>query len=228
MFKFLFSLCIGICLLCSSCSVQPLSDEELYAKAVHNSHIVSRAKIHDLVTLNLKDPSVIYIGNKVLMATFHNVPKYYQKGQDVKLSIDVLWLVSYKELENKLSENSNCSNKRIIQILGAKVGSSYSHLSLLLIDPNKLIRPAYLQDPFVNAMSLTLSSTDKNFERWFYDMKSKLDYPWTALGYTYDWGDSGDNVYGVSEFILRKDDYYHVLQTTTMDNFISSECKLKY
>jgi len=182
---------------------------------------------HDLVTLNQNDPSVTYIGNKVLMATFHNVPKFYQKDHDVKLSIDALWLVSYKELETKLSQYSNCSNKRITQILGAKVGSSYSHLSLLLIDPNKLIRPAYQQDPFLNAMSLTLSTTDKSFERWFNDMKSKQDYPWTALGYTYDWGSQGD-VYGLTEFILRKNDYYHVVETTSMDNFIASECKVKY
>ncbi len=227
MFKFLFSFCIGICLLCTSCSVQNLSDEELYANAVHDSQIVKRSKLHDLVTLNLDDPSVIYIGNKVLMATFHNAPKFYQKDHDEKLSINALWLVSYKELETKLSKNSNCSNKRIIQILGAKVGSSYSHLSLLLIDPNKLIRPAYLQDPFVNAMTLTLSTNDKSFERWFNDMKSKQDYPWTALGYTYDWGSHGD-VYGLSEFILRKNDYYHVVESTTMDNFIAYECKVKY
>ena len=227
MFKFLFSFCIGICLLCTSCSVQTLSDEELYANAVHDSQIAKRSKLHDLVTLNLDDPSVTYIGNKVLMATFHNAPKFYQKGNDEKLSINALWLVSYKELETKLSVNSNCSNKRIIQILGAKVRSSYSYLSLLLIDPNKLIRPAYLQDPFVNAMSLTLSTNDKSFERWFNDMKSKHDYPWTALGYTYDWGVHGD-VYGLSEFILRKNDYYHVVETSTMDNFIASECKVKY
>ena len=227
MFKFLFSVCIGICLLCSACSVQTLSDEELYLGAVRNSHLISPSKIHDLVTLNHNDPLVTFIGRKVLMATFHNVPKYYQKGHDVKLSKDVLWLVSYKELENKLSENSNCSIKRITQILGAKVGASYSYLSLLLIDPKKLIRPAYLQDPFINKMSLSLSTEDKNFEHWFNNMKSNHDYPWTALGYTYDWGAS-DDVYGLSEFILRKDGYYHVLQTTTMDNFISSGCEVKY
>ncbi len=227
MFKFLSYVFVGIFLLCTSCSESSLSDVELYSQAVLNSHTPSQSKIHDLVTLNRNDPKVTYIGDKVLMATFHNAQKFYQKGADVKLSIDVLWLVSYKELETKLTKASNCSSKRITQILGAKVNSQYSYLSLVLINPEKLLRPAYLQDPFVNKMSLTLSTNDKSFVHWFNDMKSNQDYPWTALGYTYDWGSLSD-VYGLTEFILRKNDYYHVVATSTMDDFISSNCSLKY
>ena len=227
MFKFLFSFLIGICLLCNSCSVQTLPDEELYADAVRNTHLFSKSKIYDLVTLSKGDKLVTYIGDKVLMATFHNVPKFYPIDRDIKLSIDVLWLVSYKELESKLSNTANCTNKRIIQILGERMDSNYSNLSLVLIDPHKLLRPAYLQDPFINEMALSLTTSDKTFETWFYQMKAGKDYPWTALGYTYDWGNSGD-VYGLSEFILRKGDTYHVVDTITIDKFISSGCKVKY
>ena len=133
MFKFLFSFLIGICLLCNSCSVQTLSDEQLYAEAVRNTHLFSKSKIHDLVTLNKEDNLVAYIGDYVLMATFHNVPRFYPIDHDIVLSIDVLWLVSYKELEAKLSNTVNCSNKRIIQILGERIDSNYTHLSLVLI-----------------------------------------------------------------------------------------------
>ena len=227
MFKFLFSFLIGICLLCNSCSVQTLSDEQLYADAVRNTHLFSKSNIHDLVTLNKDDNLVTYIGDLVLMATFHNVPRFYPIDHDIELSIDGLWLVSYKELEAKLSNPVNCSNKRIIQILGERIDSNYSHLSLVLVDPHKLLRPAYVQDPFINKMSLSLTTSDKNFESWFYQMKAGKDYPWTALGYTYDWGNSRD-VYGLSEFILRKGSTYHAVDTITIDKFISSGCKVKY
>ena len=38
---------------------------------------------------------------------------------------------------------------------------------------------------------------------------------------------SGD-VYGLSEFILRKGDTYHAVDTITIDKFISSGCEVKY
>lgn len=72
-----------------------------------------------------------------------------------------------------------------------------------------------------------INGKNQNFESWFYQMKAGKDYPWTALGYTYDWGNSRD-VYGLSEFILRKGSTYHAVDTITIDKFISSGCEVKY
>ena len=227
MFRFLFSFFIGICLLCTSCTDRILSDHDLYSLAVQKTHLNDKLQIYDLVTLNRDDPLISYVGDKVAMATFHNVPEFYPAGSDVKLSIDVLWLVSYRELESVLSKNINCSSKRITQILGERPDSNYSHLSLVIIDPDKLIRPAYSQDPFVNKMSTSLSTDDTNFAHWFYSMKTQMNYPWTALGYTFDWG-ATDDYYGLSEFILRKNDSYHVVDTESISDFIRSGCKLQF
>ena len=54
-----------------------------------------------------------------------------------------------------------------------------------------------------NELSRDMSYT---YEEWFTDRKNTIyygdhPYPWTGLGYTYDWGDPGCEV-GLSEFVI--------------------------
>lgn len=53
-----------------------------------------------------------------------------------------------------------------------------------------------------------------------YDPTDQWAYPWTRLGYTYDWGNTEDHV-GLSEFILQSDAvmYVHSVQSMDVDYF---------
>ena len=44
-------------------------------------------------------------------------------------------------------------------------------------------------------------------------------YPWTRLGYTYDWADNGRE-YGLSEFLILADSVIEVEWTKTTDEFV--------
>ena len=45
-------------------------------------------------------------------------------------------------------------------------------------------------------------------------------YPWTRLGYTYDWAAGGSD-YGLSEFLVRKDAVAQVEFTMSTDDFVA-------
>ncbi|MGN0902864.1 MAG: hypothetical protein ACI4M9_06235, partial [Succinivibrio sp.] len=78
--------------------------------------------------------------------------------------------------------------------------------------------------PFINHMSFTLTSDSKEFTAWFEENKKVTVYPWTALGYTYDYG--ADDHYGVSEFVLLKGGKYKTLKTLDLESYIKKGCML--
>ena len=45
-------------------------------------------------------------------------------------------------------------------------------------------------------------------------------YPWTRLGYTYDWNEAGDE-YGLTEFIILPGSEVEIEWTLTTDEFIA-------
>jgi len=55
----------------------------------------------------------------------------------------------------------------------------------------------------VSHQFVTVSDTH---QQWFHDPKQKTygadGYPWTRLGYTYDWGNPKSEI-GLSEFVIR-------------------------
>jgi hypothetical protein len=58
-----------------------------------------------------------------------------------------------------------------------------------------------------------IASTTLGLHRW------PGGYPWTHLGYTYDWGARGPGKYGASEYILRKGAAAEVLDVTRYDDY---------
>ena len=95
-----------------------------------------------------------------------------------------------------------------------------SELATRISDSDYWIYPTELNpflciDPYVYFRD-SLYSIPETFKEW-YDYRAKTiyntegdistwGYPWTRLGYSYDWGDS-DNHVGLSEFIIRIDPY---------------------
>lgn len=51
-----------------------------------------------------------------------------------------------------------------------------------------------------------------------YDPKTGPPYPWTRLGYTYDWGNAKSRV-GLSEFVIRKGARLTVHSVSTTEGY---------
>lgn len=96
---------------------------------------------------------------------------------------------------------------RLEQLLGLPPKNGKNRFALLWVWPRDLLRPS--PDPEITDSVAELDfrrGVDKAYVRWFSDRSATTyagvaPYPWTRLGYTYDWGST--NHVGVSEFIIR-------------------------
>jgi hypothetical protein len=95
-----------------------------------------------------------------------------------------------------------------------------------------MIRPAYIPDVTSSEMTCRFNEEDDSqldslgmwLRNWFDNTwsasyKSEGGYPWTRLGYTYDWGSSGDK-YGLSEFLVREESQVTVQTTKDLKAFV--------
>ncbi len=101
---------------------------------------------------------------------------------------------------------------RLEQLLGLPPDNGKKWFVELWVDPADLFRPS--ADPEITDHeaetdlrdSRWLSASEEHV-KWFNELKGKSygpnGYPWTRLGYSYDWGNPGDEV-GLSEFVIRK------------------------
>jgi len=56
----------------------------------------------------------------------------------------------------------------------------------------------------------------------YFPAKEKNAYPWTRLGYTYDWGNSISEV-GLSEFTIKKDARVIVNSVSNINQYLGVE-----
>lgn len=181
------------------------------------------------------------------------------KDRELK-STENLWVTAVPELKRFLRRHrSEANNLRIEQLLGLPPNNGKTRFVELWVSPKDLFRPspdpevtdheAELEFPDMTSPFIRMNDTAKiiehdwNLDRdveytyvaWFNHLRSTSyvgghPYPWTRLGYTYDWGKkTGDHV-GLSEFIIKggstvgvhavrlNDDYYRRALAETADD----------
>ena len=201
---------------------------------LHNAYLdvieEDESDFRNLVTLDHNDERVIWNSSKVLMFTLHRFPSSYPAGEEITFTWGESWLCSYLELTNWYQANQNNIKDvllRVKQVLGMSHESKNTYISAMWLDPNDLIRPAYITDVTkqVETLSIGENETD-DYKAWFnsqyyysYDV-SKL--PWTRLGYTYDWSAEAKDKYGLSEFIAWKGTTVTVEKTLTVEKFVKT------
>lgn len=137
--------------------------------------------------------------------------KYYKEKPNVTLTVK-LWVFepthTKAKFQTKVPNVANRNWKRFCQFLGLDTivpnpTEKRDTIVYFKVDCNKLFRPAYETDitkAVTKKSPCTFSFTSTNKE-WIADQQYHNIYPWTRLGYTYDWGDPA-NHFGATEFIL--------------------------
>jgi hypothetical protein len=118
--------------------------------------------------------------------------------------------------------------RRFEQLLGLPPEDAKTHFSAIWVRPEDLERPAYawrISDPEGLKSFSTDDAPDSEFKTWFDGniIGTWFDstyYPWTRLGYTYDWA-PGSGEYGLSEFIIKKGSTVHVEWTKDTAGFLA-------
>ena len=112
-------------------------------------------------------------------------------------------------LRKKSFSDSAALHLRIAQLLGMPPETKNNFFVEYWVYPKKIFRPS--PDPEITDHEADLyfpAGVSQTYKAWFYnEMKNKYDtntssaFPWTRLGYTYDWA-VPENPVGLSEFVV--------------------------
>lgn len=203
-------------------------DDHPYQMAILDAMVAEPEEIRPLVKLTPDSPLASVRGNYVLLGSIHHFPRIYPEGQAVTLPVTA-WTFTDKEFvcwlynpEHLLPPQQEIW--RLKQLLGLSPREHYTHITFYWVHLEDVIRPATCIDPNsqVEQVSLNQSVPDL-YKEWYQshivEAYSEQLYPWTRLGYTYDWGKQGD-AYGLTEFLIHKGAMVYVVETITLLDFL--------
>lgn len=208
--------------------------EALYQKATVDAMTIEPDEVLPVLAIHPDEPLVRWNEEgKVLLVTMHSNPESYVAGAQATLEHGEVWVTSLAEMEawykhdygdGKTEDNWTA---RFEMLLGMPADGTHRHFSALWADPADIVRPAYNPDATNSQMYThftgTAGETDE-FLEWFDDnilwSYFESDYPWTRLGYTYDYSDNWTE-YGLSEFLINADSTVDVEFTYTVDEMVA-------
>ena len=203
-------------------SLRPASEHETaYRQAVEDARVATAAEIvSDLAALMPDNPSLRWRYDdgttRVLLVTWTGWDGYVgQEEQVVPLGVDV-WSTAYPDVRD-FAWNSGLTGEalemRLRQRLGLPPDSQKHYVVEMWADLRDVFRPA--PDPEVTDRQAELDFPQSDqyvtvapaHRAWFESLEAQSygewGYPWTRLGYTYDWAPE-ESLVGFSEFVIRQ------------------------
>lgn len=192
---------------------------QLYKNAVKDAADAEPQEIsRNLVALTEATPSLIWRTQndrkQLLALTWTSWDGYdSQTGQTITTTRDT-WVTSAPELKKFCTQYAKTGQNltlRLEQLLGLPPGNGKTRFVELWVTPSDLFRPS--ADPEVSDHEAEvhfpeskLSPISQSHKDWYTSLSAQSygddGYPWTRLGYTYDWGNPITEV-GLSEFVIQ-------------------------
>jgi hypothetical protein len=218
--KFAFFLVLAIALLGCKVQTKLMSDEFLYRQAIQNSIYPTAGKVSDkLVPITKDNPNLIWktISGEdyVLVVSWKQNIAFYKTYLDsafYNTGKYPIWITTAPELKQRMKkEKIDTANRRLIQLLGLPPNSVYSYFVEFWVKPADLFRPcpdkeitdARCETCFPDQPEADhVSWMNENRISRYYQCELYNQYPWTQLGYTYDWNPKNKSHVGLSEFVI--------------------------
>ncbi len=225
----------------SACaSASPVSSSEelqaAYRRAVKDAATAEPDEIdRDLTAIKASQPELIWQGrpgkSRVLVVTWTNWAGYRQQVGQVATNERVTWVTIAPELQvfcRKYQQTAAGLDLRLKQLLGLPPDSLKNWLVEIWADPRDLFRPC--PDPEITDHECELDFPQSDYFlkvsdphiQWFNDLQSRSygadGFPWTRLGYTYDWGNPQSEI-GLSEFAIRASATVQIHSVTTIEAY---------
>ena len=222
------ALILALAVAISGCTTVGVDSRGAYERAVMDAVFAEESELMPLVEITPDSELTTWNDEgKVLMLSWNRHPERYIEGTSYTLDNGEIWTFTDKEILAWFEENGEDVEDwglRLEELIGLPEGSGYTHVSAFWCDPEELIRPAYVTDITVQMdVSALDGSMLGEYEEWFEGniIWSYFDsaYPWTRLGYTYDWNEDG-NEYGLTEFIILPGSEVEIEWTITTVEFI--------
>lgn len=140
-----------------------------------------------------------------------------------------IWVTIPSELkrfgEDFISKNPTATlektSLRIKQVLGLPYQNQYNYFVEFWVKPEDLVRPSHNPDvTHAHCEPIFHENTCPKHKKWIEELQQSiyvcevdgqnLGYPWTQLGYTYDWCSESQNNIGLTEFCVKHDSTIHI------------------
>jgi hypothetical protein len=215
-------------------SAPPLSLDQMYQNAIEDAIIAKPSEIYaDLTPIVESNGNLSWQGDpgnkSMLVVTFTKYTSSYPVGAPVNTTWGETWVTVVPEIKTFFKEHVDPNGNvtlRTLQLLGLPPNNTNTHFVELWASPQSLFRPTPDNDINDTVAQLTFpSSATPEYKQWFnsnilYSYFPER-YPWTRLGYTYDWGNSNSHV-GLSEFVLKQNSTVIVKSVTPTADYLSS------
>lgn len=225
----LVALCVGLAPFMALAEVSDAELDVMYRRAMEDAVWADGEEILPLVMIDRGDGRVTWdeAGERILLLSWHGEPESYPAGRTDLLTQSEIWTFTDGEIFRWYEENREGVEDwtlRLEQLIGLPRGSGYTHFTAFWAEPADVIRPAYVTDTGLPMQNRFSGDTDAQYRAWFdanilYSYFESA-YPWTRLGYTYDWADDEEE-YGLSEFLLMAGSPVSIAYTVTTDEFLA-------
>jgi len=207
-----------------------LNPDSLYLQAVEDAKVREIAELSNKLTpITKNNKNIVWnSNNKVLMNTLTEAYNYQQfVGKEFVVEHEI-WATVAPELKNIRQQWNGLTNTelqlRFEQLIGLPPDSKQTYFLEFWADTTDIFRPC--PDAEINDCSCELNfaeNCDSLHRTWFTDLinttyNSSPPYPFTGLGYTYDWHRNSTE-FGVSEFVIKKGSHIHIERLVAVSEF---------
>lgn len=232
--KALLSSACLVLVACVSSRPAEFPHEPTLEEAISDASLARPERIfNDLNAVSLDNPRLRSqeIGGErwVLTVTWVSHPGFDdQVGKDYPLPDGAEpWVTLSPELQSfcrALPPGDDERSARMIKLLGLRPDKPKKHIVELWVREKDLFRPC--PDAEIHDRSCELSfppGADPEHVKWFQEKQQGSygpdGYPWTRLGYTYDWGRGDGVTVGLSEYVIRKKSTVKVASVSTVAEY---------
>jgi len=191
----------------------PPTLNQRYIAAIEDAMVAKENEIYtNLTPIMENNSSLVWQGQgenaSVLVVTWTKYSSSYPVGENVTTIWGDTWVTVAPEIQvffkNHVNSDTNIT-LRAAQLLGLPANTSNTYFVELWVHPQALLRPSPDNEIGNATASLTFpANATTDYKEWFnsniISSYYPMQYPWTRLGYTYDW-DSPNHV-SLSEFII--------------------------
>ena len=217
-------------LLClAGCGAPAPDTQALWQAAMADAVFSEDGEVEALVSLTPDDPDVIWdgAGERVLLLTWHDYDDPCAPGGPLPEGCGDVWATSLGEMAAWYGAHAAGTEDwdlRFAQLLGMPEEAGCTRFTAFWAHPEEVLRPAYVTDPTAQMENDYALVPEGDYKDWFDGnilwSYFESEYPWTRLGYTYDWS-GGASEYGLTEFLLRDAGDTEIAFTDTTAGFVA-------
>ncbi len=210
----------------------PPTLDQRYLAAIEDAMIAKENEIYPYLTaINQNNSNLIWQGEgenaSVLVVTWTKYASSYPVGENVTTSWGETWVTAAPEIQVFFKDHTSLNvnyTLRAAQLLGLPPTTTNTVFVELWVNPDALFRPTPDSEVTDSTASLAFPpGTADDYVDWFnsniINSYYPMTYPWTRLGYTYDWENTVTHV-GLSEFVITQNSMVTVKSVTPTAEYL--------